>query len=90
MLRWDPRLKLPEMPSIPKDSEDRRYRLDRYPHYHFQIACPCGMTRTDHRNIETLMEQLDRDMNTVYLARHLIDCKARNKVTNNCRAYPVR
>jgi hypothetical protein len=27
---------------------------------------------------------------TVYLARHLIDCKARNKVTNNCRAYPVR
>ena len=90
VLTWDRRLKPPEASSIPKDSPDAWYRLDRYPGFYFEARCDCGLEIRGRRRTETLIEKLGGDMNTVYLARHMIDCKARNKVTNNCQAYPVR
>lgn len=57
VLTWDRRLKLPETPSIPKDSPDAWYRLDRYPRWAFEVRCPCGLACTDH-SVERLRAQL--------------------------------
>jgi hypothetical protein len=90
VLSWDRRLKLPEQSSIPNDSPDAWYRLDRYIEFHFEIACECGGRLRGPWTVEQLLANFGPDANTVYLARHLIDCKSRNKVSNGCRAYPVR
>jgi hypothetical protein len=83
----DPRARIPTDTYISADSIYAHYRLDRQA-AKFVVNCPCGRHTLLER--DKIIPQVGADMNVTYLARHMIDCGNRNKVTNNCRAYCVR
>lgn len=84
----DPRARVPTATSI--DSDDRvnaHYRLDRQKPL-FAVRCACG--RHDVLDRDKLITQVGGGMNVVYLVREYMDCGARNKMSNWCRAYVAR
>jgi hypothetical protein len=79
----DPRARVPESSRIDEESLNARYRLDRQP-LEFTIHCPCGRSRTLDR--DKLISEVGPDMNVAYLAREMMDCRQRNKLSNHCAA----
>jgi hypothetical protein len=61
------------------------YRLDQQPHDTVAFSCLCGLGAVIDK--ATLIKQVGGDANVLWVARHVIDCGRRNKVTNGCRAY---
>ena len=84
---FDPRARLPVDHYIPAHSTNARYRLDRQGDW-FQIECRCGKTKTF--DVAPLIKEFGADANIVWLARELMPCKSRNKVSNFCAAVPRR
>ena len=64
------------------------YRLDQQPHDTVAFSCLCGLGAVIDK--ATLIQQVGGDANVLWVARHVMDCGKRNKVTNNCRAYCQR
>jgi hypothetical protein len=82
----DPRAHVPtETTRFAADSQLAHYRLDRHRDAELMITCPCGRGGVFDR--DDLIKQVGGDCNVVWLARKLIDCGHRNKVSNSCRAY---
>jgi hypothetical protein len=85
----DPRARIPtEETRFAEDSRFANYRLDKHPNAELMIDCPCG--RNGVFNKAELIRQVGGDANVNWLARKLIDCGHRNKISNNCRAYCLR
>lgn len=85
----DPRAHTPaDVVSFERDSIHAASRLDRQRGPSVVFRCLCGLRR------EILMDDLRAghgpDTNVQWLARQVMDCGERNKVTNDCRAYAVR
>jgi hypothetical protein len=70
------------------DSEFAHLRLDRQHHDELMLCCRCGLGRCVSK--AALIEQLGGDANVMWVARHMIDCKRRTKISNGCQAYCAR
>jgi hypothetical protein len=64
------------------------YRLDRQPYDTVAFSCGCGMGTVVDKT--SLIRQMGGDANVLWVARHMIDCGRRNKISNGCRAYCQR
>lgn len=83
----DRRARVPTALRIEPDDPDARYRLDRQQPL-FPIGCACGQHDVLDRDV--LIPQVGGEMNVNHLAKHMLDCKRRNKVTNGCMARVIR
>lgn len=82
----DPRARAPAVRYL--DDPDHRYRLDQQAEL-IECWCPCGLRRPAiHR--DKLIDEIGGNMNIIHVVREWMDCKAKNKVTNHCRALPTR
>lgn len=70
------------------DSEFAHLRLDRQRDDELMFCCGCGLGRIAAK--AQLIEQLGGDANVLWVARHMIDCKRRTKISNGCQAYLAR
>jgi hypothetical protein len=64
------------------------YRLDRQRGDTVAFTCGCGMGTVVDK--ASLIKQVGGDANVLWVARHMIDCGRRNKISNGCRAYCQR
>jgi hypothetical protein len=84
----EPRGRAPtEDSSIDPGSRWAYLRLDRQP-ADITVVCDCGYSTVVHR--DEMLAKLGAATNILWLARKVIDCGSRNKISNNCRARPLR
>lgn len=85
----DPRARLPKTNSIPADSDDARYRLDRFPSDTLSLRCRCG-NRAEYKKADLIRTQ-GGDSNVLRLAGGLMECsQLRQRDWPDCLAYFVR
>jgi hypothetical protein len=88
-LLHDPRARIPtETTRFDPDSPFSYLRLDRQNGREILFDCACGKSGVMDK--AKLIEQMGGDYNVAWLARHIFDCKSRNKVSNHCHARCLR
>jgi hypothetical protein len=71
-----------------EDSQYAHLRVDWQPYNTVAFSCRCGLGTVIDK--AALIKQVGGDANVLWVARHMIDCGRRNKISNGCHAYCQR